>query len=819
MFRFSILFLIFSCFFAGEAQAQNIVGTVRDAESGLPLIGAHVLILPDGPGTTSDENGRFEIGDISPGEYRLKTSYVGYEADERTIRVGKRGFVLSIRLRSVALPGPEIVVSANRARERYSPVTYSNLTRRDIEERRTVQDFPVLLSDLPSTTFYSENGNGLGYNYLRIRGFDQRRLAIMVNGIPQNDPEDHNVYWLDFSDLLGSTEEIQVQRGAGSAFYGPPAIGGSINIVTGDFSNRKGISLSTGIGSYNTRRYAIAVGSGLVDNRYTFFGRLSRITSDGYRDNAWTEFNSYYLTATRYDETMSTRINVYGGPLADGLAYYGVPKFAIGDRSERRKNYSYWEADENGYTFKAERRPQEIENFSQPHFELLHEWRLNDNFTLNNAFFYVRGSGFFDYDATGWTDTSYFRMTNEYGFSGVQNPGRPIIRAYVDNNQFGWLPRLTYRHENGELTTGLELRYHRSLHWGRINWAENLPSELDPDRHYYEYKGGKDIASFYAREEYRLSERLNIMLNLQYVFNRYFLFDEKYVGTDMTVTYHFLNPRLGINFNISPEWNLYANVSRTSREPRLKTLYDAAESSGGAVPQFEMNERGGFDFTSPLVKPEALTNIELGAGYNAGPLQFIINGYWMDFDDEIIKSGQVDRFGQPITGNAERTLHAGLEGQVTWHFLPHFSLEANGMYSRNTLERYIVYIREKDPRTGEKRTIRRDLSGNRIAGFPDYLANARLSYRLGGFYASLGLKLVGPFYTDNFQDEFNKVTEYTVVDAAVGYRTPPVLGLRALTVRMTINNLLDRLYAASGEGNQYFVGAERNFFFDLKLDL
>jgi len=109
---------------------------------------------------------------------------------------------------------------------RKSPVTFSNLTPQNLRERYSVQDVPVLLSELPSVTTYSENGNGIGYNYINIRGFDQRRISVMINGVPQNDPEDHNVYWIDFPDLLSSTDNIQVQRGAGSAFYGPPPSAG-----------------------------------------------------------------------------------------------------------------------------------------------------------------------------------------------------------------------------------------------------------------------------------------------------------------------------------------------------------------------------------------------------------------------------------------------------------------------------------------------------------------------------------------------------------------------------------------------------------------
>ena len=138
----------------------------------------------------------------------------------------------------------------------------------DIEENYTVQDIPEYLSYLPSTTFYSEAGNGIGYNYLSIRGFDQRRISISINGIPQNDPEDHNIYWHDFPDLLESTEMIQVQRGAGSGVVGYPAIGGSINIITSNFSDKPKFDISSSFGSYNTRKYSAAFSSGLINNKY-----------------------------------------------------------------------------------------------------------------------------------------------------------------------------------------------------------------------------------------------------------------------------------------------------------------------------------------------------------------------------------------------------------------------------------------------------------------------------------------------------------------------------------------------------------------------
>ena len=185
-----------------------------------------------------------------------------------------------------------VTILATHASDRISPVTFSNLNHSDIKQQYSAQDVPVLLSELPSITFYSENGNGTGgYSYITLRGFDQQRLSVMINGVPQNDPEDFSVYWIDFPDLLGSTTNIQVQRGAGSAFYGPPAIGGSVNMLAVPFQPKPGVTLESSLGfqeygstntiMLSTRKYSVTFNSGLVANRYMFYGRLGKLSTDG----------------------------------------------------------------------------------------------------------------------------------------------------------------------------------------------------------------------------------------------------------------------------------------------------------------------------------------------------------------------------------------------------------------------------------------------------------------------------------------------------------------------------------------------------------
>jgi iron complex outermembrane receptor protein len=803
-----LLLLVVPCFTLAQG---TITGKVVDNETQQPLAGANVIVQGTTLGTSTNSEGRFSIANVPIGEQVVVVSYIGYTTQRKTAQVVEGKTVeADFALVSNPLPGQTVVVTATRARERETPVTFSNLEARDLEERYTTQDIPLLLAELPSTTYYSENGNGIGYNYVNIRGFDQRRLAVMVNGIPQNDPEDHNVYWLDFPDLAANLEDIQVQRGAGSAFYGPPAIGGTVNMITSTFSRGRKISLLAGAGSFNTQKYSVAVSSGVLAERYAFYGRLSKIKSDGYRDRSWTEFNSYFLGAVRYDENMTTQLNFYGGPVSDHLAYYGIPKSDITDKDKRKEN--------------PIARPEEIENFSQPHYELLHEWRLSDNVILNNTFFLVTGAGFFDYDGS-WGDSSYFRLTFKNGFRPTTNPQNALIRAFVNNTQYGWLPRLAYNHGSGTLTVGAEARLHRSLHWGRIEWAQMLPDGATPDFHYYEYRGAKDMLSLYAQELYRLRPDMTVMVNLQYAFNRYRLYDEKYVGTDFTVPYHFFNPRIGFNYNITNEWNVYVSLSRTSREPRLKNLYDAAESSGGDSPQFAIKPNGTYDFDNPLVKNETLNNVELGVGYGNHSYRVTANFYWMDFSNEIVKSGQVDRFGQPITGNADKTRHQGVELSGLVRFLDGFELIANATLSQNRLINYRVYQKEKNPTTGIKEVVARKLDDNRIAGFPDFLANARLSYRRDGFLTSLSARFVGDQMTDNFGDllfrpvQDNKVDAYFAMDFTAAYRLAHIFDSVGLELKLQVNNLLNRLYAAHGEGEEFFPAAERSFFFTVGLDI
>ncbi len=813
-----------SCWWPAQTLAQEtatIRGTVYDAQSGAPLKACNIVIAGTTQGVVSDPQGNFQLHSIPAGRATLIASFIGYASQSLALEIQPPETHVVIRLQPHALTSPAVIVLATRARERESPVAFSTITPADLQQRYFTQDIPAILSELPSATFYSESGNGIGYNYLAIRGFDQRRISVLINGVPQNDPEDHNVYWIDFPDLLGNTADVQVQRGAGSAFYGPPAIGGSVNVSTANFSPRAKIEAYAGSGTYGTRKYSLALHSGWLARKFLLFGRFSRIRSEGYRERAWADLKSYFVGAAHVSEKSITRVHLYGGPIADHLAYYGIPKDSTLRRGARRQNPIL--------------RPDELENFNQPQLQLLNEYRLNKDLCLSNTWFGIRGYGFFDYNGN-WAPLSYFRLAPEYGFEVSGNPEEVfvdsvLIRAYVDNKQIGWLPQLTWQHGRGETVFGAELRRHRSLHWGRIQTGDDaLPPAVSGEysghnyigtRRYYEYRGAKDIISPYVHANYRLRRNLNLNFDLQFVNLKYRLYDEEFLDTDFTLRYHFWNPRLGLNYNMNEQLNAYASFARTSREPRLKNFYDAAEAStpaswGAVEPQFERAPDGSYAFDRPLVHPEKLYDYEAGLSYRRKAWRVALNFFYMDFKDEIINSGQLDRFGQPVTGNAERTLHTGMEFEAEVQPLPWLRCSGSLMSSHNELKEYAIFL-DDSAHTGVP------LDGNPIAGFPDFLANARLSFLLGGFNASLAMQHSGQKYTDNFGDRSpeifgepreNVVDAYTVFHGAAGYAFAHL----GLTLQLHVQNIFDKLYVLHGEGEDFFPAAERQFFVNARYE-
>ncbi len=321
-----------------------------------------------------------------------------------------------------------------------------------------------------------------------------------------------------------------------------------------------------------------------------------------------------------------------------------------------------------------------------------------------------------------------------------------------------------------------------------------------------------------ASEVYRVQENVSLLANVQFAYDQYRIADEKFLDNSFSYPYYFLNPRFGVNYNITDAWNTYVSVAYTSHEPPLSNLYDAENAAYDPtiVPQFEtkiVNNDTVYDYTRPLVKPEQLLDFELGAGYKTEGLTGTVNLYWMEFTNELVPNGKLNRFGIPIVGNADRTRHIGFEADGSARLPYSFSLSGNASVSSNTI------IRETSlnvDSTGA--VIATKLDGNPIGGFPSLLGNLFVNYQTDRLMLSISAKYVGSFYTDDFKLEADKNDAYAVLNAEALYKLP-LIGSAAVTFRGEVRNLLNTLYTQTGDGNLFFPAAERNFVVGLTLQL
>ncbi|MDE2732373.1 MAG: TonB-dependent receptor [Bacteroidota bacterium] len=802
----------------------QLTGTVTNTH-GQPLASATVRLLqPDSDqmmaATTTDAAGAFAL-EAPLGRYILEVRRLGY----RTARVETDGSTrhFEIVLEQAMLYGGEVEAVAGRAQAGLTPMTHTNITARDLETLPAMKDIPAQLARTVSITHYSENGNDLGYTYLRLRGFGQRRVAVAINGIPQNDPEEHNVFWINFYDLQGAIRDIQIQRGAGASFYGSTGIGGAINIVTDPFRPNLEAAGEVGYGTYNTQRYTAQINTGLLGGRYVGFARASRLLSDGYRNWSWSEYWRYFAGIRRYGNRHTLTLQSYGGPQYDGLAYVGIPKAAnnasvtdeFGTVINRRYNFSAFTAD--------------VERFHQPHVELLHDGSISDNVRLQQALFWIKGIGEFDFGGT-FRSADYLRLPESWRDLDTAARQLPLFvaapdaavlfRAALDQWQIGWLPRVTLTRGTRETAFGLEGRLHRSLRWGRVEESAQLPASVvgpESDYRVYSVRGEKLVTSVYGSHRMHLRPDLVAQGEVQMTWRRYRIFEERFFGNAFDVDYLFVNPRIGLTFHPNAPVSGYISVSLANREPRMKSLYDGEEAGAGFAPQFELNAAGDYDYDRPIVRPERLVDVELGGQVRQPRWHAAANLYWMDFRDEIVPSGGLDQFGVPRTGNADHTRHFGLEAEAAGTLATGLEAYANATISRSRFVRFVEYVTAADfsIRPAER-------AGNPIGGFPARSGNLGLSYTWRGLTLRSHAKYVGTQYIDNSggKDAAGQPVDDLTVDPYVLLSVQLQGSWQGLRLSLDVNNLLnDRvlLYGNAGFGApQFFPAATRHIFLSLR---
>ncbi len=328
-------------------HAGAIGGKVIAKSNGEPLIGANVYIEGTTVGAATDENGMYYI-EIEDGTYVLVCDYVGYARQQ--VEIDIKGNVQYNFEMTEFLFAKTIEVVADRAKERETPVAFTNVKKQKIIEELGSQDIPMVLNTTPSV-YATQQGGGAGDARVNIRGFNQRNIAIMINGVPVNDMENGWVYWSNWDGVGDATASIQVQRGLSAVNLATPSIGGTMNILTDPAAQKAGVFFKQELGSAGFLKTTISANSGMVNDKLAFSGLLVRKVGDGVVDKAWTDAWAYYFGAS-WNINESNRLEFYaiGAPQRHGQNLYKQNMATYdADYAKNHESQSWSAADDSAY--------------------------------------------------------------------------------------------------------------------------------------------------------------------------------------------------------------------------------------------------------------------------------------------------------------------------------------------------------------------------------------------------------------------------------------------------------------------------------------
>ena len=680
----------------------------------------------------------------------------------------------------------EVEVMATRATKK-TPMAFTNMNKEQLKAVNFGQDIPYLLSLTPSVTMTSDAGNGIGYTSLRIRGTDPSRINITANGIPLNDAESAQLYWVNMGDFASSVQSMQIQRGVGTSTNGAGAFGATLNMQTESIGMEPFVGLDLSGGSYYSHKETLRFGTGLLKGRWGIQGRLSNIGSKGYLDRASTKLNSYFIQAGYFGDNTVVKFITFNGEEETYHAWNYTSKY---EQSLYGRTYNscgeYYDEEGNRRYY-----DNQTDNYHQQNYQLIWNQRLTQELNLNAALHYTRGDGYYE-------EYKRKRTLFEYDLDKQMTWAKSdlVRQKKMANDFYGVVASIAYNnHQNLQAVLGGGWNKYDGDHYGLVTWVKNPVDALMPNHKYYDDKTKKTDFNVYGKVTYEFLRGLNAYVDLQY----------RHVGlkmdgpTDeidwnvnkrivygMKESFDFFNPKVGLNYDITPNHKVFVSYAIAHKEPTRNN--------------FQNSLNAGLE----MPKAERLNDLEVGYKYQSKVFTAGANLYWMDYKDQFVLTGEIDQIGEAITRNMPKSYRLGIELEAAIKPVDWFRWDINATWSRNRVKDITVQLADGSVA---------NLGNQPLAFSPDWIANNIFTFNYKGMKASIQSQYISKQYLTNtgFEsyrtlDDNDKPIDVgmmldghftTNIDLSYNFKLPK-FGLKDATIGVTLYNLFSAKYDNNG---------------------
>jgi iron complex outermembrane receptor protein len=771
-------FIVIACLlFCKTIFAQFNVGGVLLDENNEPIAQATIQLIPSENIAITSTTGEFLFSNIQAGAYTVFVDSEWWQTSEK-IMVDQHMTDLILKSND-ALPIEEVMIKSIRFGQQASAAQHT-LSKNDIVDQLAAADMPYIMQFTPSVVVTSDAGSGVGYTGMRIRGSDQTRINVTINGIPLNDAESQNVFFVDLPDLASSAQSIQIQRGVGTSSQGAASFGASVNVNTHAHDEEASVQISGLLGSFNTQKAALQFNTGKIGDGLYLNGRLSQITSDGYIDRATSDLKSFALSPLYLFGKSSIRYDLLYGKERTYQAWYGTDPATL----EVNRTYNPAGTEREGQPYEDQ-----VDDYQQVHHQLHFNTVLNQKIQLGVSAHYTPGNGFYEEYKAG-------QSRIDYGYAPVMINGAVVDgtdlvrRRWLDNHFYGMVGNLNYTiDQKSDLILGGGWNHYIGKHFGEIIWAEFAQDIQSSDR-YYENRADKYDGNIYLKYSRTINDRWSGYVDAQYRTITYDFIgpDQQGQATDQQDELHFFNPKLGLVYRANDRLTVMLQSGIAQKEPNRDDYVDS----------------------SPLSRPKSewLWDTEFGATWRPSPkLSLKPNVYYMKYRDQLALTGEINDVGAATRVNVDHSHRLGFELDAVLNLTNDLQLKGNVSISQNSISSLEQFVDSYDANFNYLKQEVITLKNTTLPFSPGQIGYLGLNYQLiktdrisTSLYANG--KYVGKQFIDLSKDQQNQLQAYQTLDVGFLLDLKHSIG-KNLRIKLDINNILSEKYSSNAWSYKY----------------